>query len=103
MNQVFEAIPVGPHTLRLIGELDLGTVSTLTDAIAQMPADGGITLDLSELTFIDSSGLHALATCAKALNGRAPLILVNPTNWVVKVLGLVGFDKYPQIEIRKSS
>jgi anti-anti-sigma factor len=104
MSPLFEVIPSDSGTLRLVGELDLGTVSVLTDAIEQMaPANGGITLDLSELTFIDSSGLHALATCAKALDGKGPLILANPTSWVLKVFELVGFPKYPPIEIRQAA
>jgi anti-anti-sigma factor len=100
MSLGLETFPVDGNTLRLVGELDLATVSEFNAAMEQMPATGPITLDLSELTFIDSAGLHALATCAKALNGNGPLILANPTSWVAKVLGIVGFDDYPPIEIR---
>jgi anti-anti-sigma factor len=103
VNQLFDAVPVGGNTLRLVGELDIATVPALTAALEELPPDGPITLDLTELTFIDSAGLHAIATCAKGLNGRGPLVLANPTSWVAKVLHITGFDTYSPIEIRQAA
>ena len=56
--------PEGPRGLRLAGELDLRSVRPLTDAFAAMPAAAQATLHLSELVFIDSSGLHAIEEIA---------------------------------------
>ena len=98
-----EAFAVDENTLRLVGELDLATVPVFNEALEEMAPTGRLTLDLAELTFIDSSGLHALVMCAKALNGNGPLVLSNPTSWVEKVLGIVGFDEYDPIEIRQDA
>jgi anti-sigma B factor antagonist len=52
----------GSHTLLLSGELDTSSVPALESAISRYCASGltSITLDLSELTFIDSSGLWTI-------------------------------------------
>ncbi|MGI9185699.1 MAG: STAS domain-containing protein [Solirubrobacteraceae bacterium] len=48
--------------LSITGELDLNTVDTLTRQVGQyvQAATTSLTLDLSELTFMDSSGLALL-------------------------------------------
>jgi anti-anti-sigma factor len=48
-------------TVALSGELDLAGVSALDDALrAARDAGGPLTIDLSDLAFIDSSGLGVL-------------------------------------------
>lgn len=47
--------------LILVGDLDVASVGTLTERLAELKAEERpIRLDLSELAFIDSSGLQAL-------------------------------------------
>lgn len=47
--------------LRLTGELDITSVPVLEDRLSRSRTNGvAVRLDLSELDFIDSSGLHAL-------------------------------------------
>jgi anti-sigma B factor antagonist len=50
------------HTLFLIGELDLATAPSLAAELVRLCADGAseVILDLSELAFIDSTGLHTI-------------------------------------------
>ncbi|HTU79516.1 MAG TPA: STAS domain-containing protein [Solirubrobacteraceae bacterium] len=62
----------GEHTLALAGELDIASVPSLEAEIRHLcEADGtrGITLDLSSLRLIDSTGLAAIVLvsrlCAK--------------------------------------
>jgi anti-anti-sigma factor len=53
--------PVGEHVrVALAGELDLATVAEAEEAIARARRDtpGPLRLDLSEVTFLDSSGLR---------------------------------------------
>jgi anti-anti-sigma factor len=52
----------GAHVLVLTGELDGDSIATLEDAIARCRLDGisSLTLDLSGLEFIDSSGLWTI-------------------------------------------
>jgi anti-anti-sigma factor len=51
----------GCEQLKLIGELDLGTAPLLEDRLRQLRDDKvSVRLDLSELQFMDSTGLHVL-------------------------------------------
>ena len=96
----FRVTPVDSLTLRLGGELDMSTVQILRDALRWVPAEGRVTLDLSDLAFLDSSGLNEFAQYADSLNGRGPLILANVPEQLVSLLELVAFDKLDTIEIR---
>jgi anti-anti-sigma factor len=51
----------GVARIALSGELNIATVSTLTDRLALVEQDGvgTIMLDLRDLAFVDSTGLHA--------------------------------------------
>ena len=47
--------------LGVCGELDLSTVPVLAEAVGRIkPEAGAVTLDLSELSFMDSTGLRLL-------------------------------------------
>jgi anti-anti-sigma factor len=50
------------HTLVLTGELDVASCPALNAAVAEVCTDAttGVVLDLRKLTFIDSSGIHAV-------------------------------------------
>jgi anti-anti-sigma factor len=52
------------HRLVLRGELDLSSAPVLHDAIARVLGEGAraVVLDISALTFIDSTGLRAILT-----------------------------------------
>jgi anti-anti-sigma factor len=102
MDPVFEMIAVDARRFRLVGELDLDTVSVFNDAIEQSGSTPGMTLDLAELTFIDSCGLQALMAYATSLDGGGPLVLVNPTGAVAKVFDIVGLPRHPGIELRSA-
>lgn len=54
-----ERSPAGVR-LRVAGDLDVSNVSGFVDVLASTP--GPIEVDLSECTFLDSSGVAALAT-----------------------------------------
>lgn len=80
-----------PRTLRLAGELDLNEADHLAARLAAEGAGGGdLTLDLSQLTFIDSTGLRALLRTVDALAGRGNLVLRSPSPPVRRVLDLMG-------------
>lgn len=67
----FEPFRIDVHhereTVRVtpVGELDLATVAPLRERLDEVRASGcrSIVLDLRELTFIDSSGLHLTLSC----------------------------------------
>jgi anti-anti-sigma factor len=57
----------GEVGVRLRGELDAGTSYLLAELASRVPSDGDpLVLDLSQLTFIDASGVHSLAAVAAA-------------------------------------
>jgi anti-sigma B factor antagonist len=63
------------HRLVLAGELDIASAPLLEDTIASLAANGTgrIVVDLSGVTFMDSTGLRALLSGDKlcAANGQA--------------------------------
>jgi|GEM_PF-6579147 len=60
------------RTLVLTGELDLGSAPTFEDTIARVCADGAseLVLELSQLEYIDATGLDAVLS-AKTLGARS--------------------------------
>jgi anti-anti-sigma factor len=88
----------GVPGFRLVGELDLSSVPTLTDALDELETEGAVVLDLRELTFIDSSGIHAIFTQALAREGK--LVLANPSAEVVRTLEIMGITDHPQLQVR---
>lgn len=103
MDEYFQAMAgeTAGH-LRLVGELDLGSVPAFRAAVQELPAHAPITLDLAELTHIDSSGLHAIIKCANTLNGRAPVRIVNASAHVSRVLEIVRFNDHANIAVESA-
>jgi anti-sigma B factor antagonist len=83
------------HTLILQGELDTRAVPALEAAIARYCADEprALTLDLSKLTFIDSSGLWtilaAMRWCERQQRAFFLLPGPEPVQQVFEVTGLI--------------
>jgi anti-sigma B factor antagonist len=86
----------GSTLLVLSGEIDMSCAGTLRDkGLALLEAGGCHTLivDLMDVSFIDSTGIGALITLRNA-SGRAgaPLLLLDPSPAVAKVLAITGLD-----------
>jgi len=76
----------GIAVLVLEGELDLITAPTLVTALAEHPRGQPIIVDLTQLTFIDSAGIHAILS----RNTAGPTAVVRtPASNVGRVLELV--------------
>jgi anti-sigma B factor antagonist len=87
------------HLIAASGEIDQVSSRLLADALrrATLDGDGRVVLDLSETSFIDSSGISALLNGLRRLTRqRRRLVVVcppGPPRRVFEVLGLVGtFD-----------
>ena len=63
------------YTVRPVGELDLSTAGRLTDALAIAGRSGAelVVLDLTGLTFIDSSGVRVIVQAVR--DSRAPVAI----------------------------
>jgi len=88
------------HGLQLIGELDMATVTQLATAFETVSGEGPVTLDLAQLTFIDSSGLYAIMEFARSRNGSGPLILASPTATAKRAMAIAGLDAQPGVDVR---
>ena len=80
----------------LSGELDLATAPRLVHALTEV-ADGTavVILDLSELTFMDSSGLHAIISArARLAETDCRLVLVPGGHQVQTLFELTGIKDH---------
>lgn len=83
-------------TITLEGDLDLATVAKLRDAIADACASpcSDVALDLTRLTFLDSSGIHAILELHAAVNDDGRLLTITPgpgrVQRALEVAGLAG-------------
>ena len=83
----------GVHRLMPIGELDLATVSLLESAFDAAFRDDGVEIvvvDLTELTFMDSTGIHLLLRMQAACEDADRLRVINGSRAVEKVLDISG-------------
>jgi anti-anti-sigma factor len=89
--------------IKLRGELDLLAAPRLAEALEENATESEVVLDLSELTFVDSAGLRVLFAFAGSRNGHGPLILLNPTASIERLLEITRVDRHPAIATRHSS
>jgi anti-sigma B factor antagonist len=91
IRNIRDGDPVGTVAISLSGELDLASVDALDAAIrdAEEADIGWIVVDLSDVSFIDSTGLCVLLHAKKRNNGRLSCI---PSNHdaVTRLLELTG-------------
>jgi anti-sigma B factor antagonist len=80
-------------SIRLAGELDMSTAPQLQEVLDEAVAHGGtILVDISEVTFMDSTGINAFLRAAVSLRGRGCIILHGEQDRVRRVLDLVRLD-----------
>ena len=66
--------------------------------------DGVLRLDLSGLTFADSTGFNLLATTAAQLGARGGrLVLVRPSEFIRRLLRFMALDQRREIEVSTSA
>jgi anti-sigma B factor antagonist len=98
----FEVKRVGSDgQFSLHGELDMATAEHLLAVLEPVVQQGGsLTLDLSELAFLDSSGIHAIHQIGRQLGGRGwVIILRSPSPAALRVLEIVGAEQFAGVRI----
>ena len=84
-------------TVFLVGHLDVSSGRRLRDRVEDVLATrpGSITIDASDLTFVDSSGLAALLSARHAVMTEAGVAfrIVDPSPALQRVAGVTGFEK----------
>jgi anti-anti-sigma factor len=92
---------VGRSVVAPAGELDIASAPQLLSAVAILkpPGTTTIAIDLSALTFIDSSGINALRTAVRSATARGmAAIVAAPSERVQKVLELVKLSDVLPLE-----
>jgi anti-sigma B factor antagonist len=93
---VDEAVDETTHVVSLRGEIDALTAPKLGSRLLGLADEGkrGVVVDLSEVTFMDSTGIGVLLNALTHFSTRqGQLVLVCPTQRVLRpfeVTGLVG-------------
>ena len=77
--------------------------NSMRHSFSKRPRPGELRLDVSELTFVDSSGLGTILAHARSRNGAGPVVLVDPTAPVLRTFELMCLDQHPGIAVRRSS
>lgn len=88
----------GPHALVILtGEVDVSTVGPVYEQLAELARDGvgHISLNLSSVTFMDSTGLSLLVSEHKRMESMAgELILLAPPSGIRRLFQIAGLDTY---------
>ena len=97
-----KTMPAGAVVLHVSGELDLATASRLEDAIADAAPAAHIVIDLSDCTFLDSSGVRSLVKAGRETQPEARVDLVTADASILRVLEITGVDTvltvHPSVE-----
>ncbi len=79
--------------IELIGELDIAGLDQLLDAARDLSPACNVTMDLSQLTFMDSTGIRAFMTLdLRSRSEQWSLTLKAAQPQVLNVLKVCGFD-----------
>lgn len=91
--------------LKLSGEMDIYSAPKLKEQAADLIKEGKsrLLLEMTELKYIDSSGLGVLvAAMTRAKENGGVLCLISPTRPVCRLLEIIGLDQilkcYPNVE-----
>jgi anti-sigma B factor antagonist len=95
-------------TIAVRGDVDLGTVDALSQALEQATRDGGqVVIDMTDVTFLDSTGVRVLVEAYRSAqrNGGA-LYVRGARHWVARVLEVTGVARLltmPSAEVGEST
>ena len=94
LTAVWEEIRDGAAILRLSGEIDISSAPELTSLFETVVARGftDVVVDATKVTFMDSTGLHALVEGKRLIHGNGTRIFLVPSPQVRRVLELVFPD-----------
>ena len=89
---------------RLKGELDMATAGDLSEVLRTVSGRADpMVLDLSEVSFMDSSGLRALLDAAGLPEEQRPTVLLDPSPQVRRLLDISIPGGIPGLEVRPPS
>ena len=86
----------------LTGEMDMASADQLDSVVATAVSQGGpVTLDISNLDFMDSSGLHAILRAATSLTDRGCVVIhgLDGNVSMRRLFEIAQIDKVPNIHV----
>jgi anti-anti-sigma factor len=92
----------GEAHLRVSGEIDLGTAPQLESALSDAICDGtaAVTVDLSDVDFIDSTGVSVLVRSAHRAEQSGVMVRVEGAHGIVaRVLRVTGVASYLHVPV----
>jgi anti-anti-sigma factor len=94
LNVSIEDLRDGVAIVGLAGELDVGTIPRIDNALSeQLRQRQAVLVDLTELSFIDSSGIGMLMRAFRQSNGTPMHVILGPDSQVNRVFRLAGIDE----------
>jgi anti-sigma B factor antagonist len=89
-----------PSGFRLIGEIDMASAPMLQEALLVALSEGGpVTVDMKDVTFIDSSGLKVIVACAAETASNEPVTVKDPSAIVRRALEVFGMEQIPGLRV----
>lgn len=81
----------GNAAVHVSGEIDISSAEVITARFQEIASGHyrNVILDTSEVTFMDSSGLHALIECKRALHDSGTRVILVSSKAVKRILELV--------------
>jgi len=91
---------VGMAIATVCGDIDIDTVSTLSEQLGQLARKNPqrLVIDLAGVSFIDSSGLGGFVRIRKALPPGCPLVIRSPQRRVRQLFKITGLDSVVAFE-----
>jgi anti-anti-sigma factor len=83
--------------LSVTGEIDAASSADLRAHLAHAATGGPFVLDMTDVDFIDSSGLRHLIWAANQGEGRLRIV---PSPYVARIFHITGLDQHPEIQIQ---
>jgi len=97
-----ERLSISRHddgSVALSGELDAYTAPNLESELSEVSTDQDLRLDLSEVSFMDSTGIRAVIKADNELRAHDhALVIVAPSPAVLRLLQLTSLDEHLRIE-----
>jgi anti-sigma B factor antagonist len=101
MEEGFRVVPTGPRGYRLVGELDISTERHAEELLLRAVEDpGDLDLDLSELRFMDSTGIRLLLRLTEQARGSVRIHA--PSAVVERILEVAGLERIPNLVVAEA-
>ena len=95
----FEVVVAAPRVVIVRGDLDAMTAPMLADVLLPLAGQGGgVVVDLSDVTFLDASGLRVFCAAVEALDGRGQIMACNAPPRIQRVFELAQLARLLEVQ-----